>query len=149
MSSASSSGNAGTVLLEDAQSDSSDIQDVEAILGSLHRICANVEKLTDSSFRRFRTISKRAKQEVTPLRLHTLQAKPAAEPWLKKRKLAVKPTFRDFFECLINEHAKEHRLDLTSRSIRLNADAATLLGLPVDTSLSFFDLMRHLPQAFH
>jgi hypothetical protein len=128
--------------------DNSEVEDVEVILSSLRRTCANLEKLTDASYRRFKTISKRAKQEVTPLRLQKLQPKPAASAWLRARKLSARPTFRDFFEAFLHEHAKEHRLELTSRSILLNEDACRLFRVDLETSLTFYELLEKLPTIF-
>lgn len=128
--------------------DNSDVEDVEVILNSLRRTCANLEKLADASYRRFKTISKRAKQEVTPLRLQKLQPKPSASAWLRARKMSPKPTFRDFFEAFLHEHAKEHRVELTTRSILLNEDACHLFRVEPGTSLTFYELMEKLPSIF-
>ena len=130
------------------ETDSSEVEDVEVILSSLQKICANMEKLTDSSYRRFKTISKRAKQEATPLRNQKLQPKPAASKWLRSRTLPARPTFREFFELFLQEHAKEHRVYISNRSILLNNDACHLFQVDIGTSLTFYELMRKLPLLF-
>jgi hypothetical protein len=135
------------VFMED--SDSSDSQELKSLLRSLSRSALHIENLADSSYHRLKNIRKKAKMEVIPLRLQKLQAKPPAMVWLKKRKMLTRPSFREFFRQLIDEHAKEDRLELTNRSIRLNEDASQLFGVEPDTCVSFFELMAKLPEVFY
>jgi hypothetical protein len=65
--------------------------------------------------------------------------------WLTDHRLPVECTFTDFFEVFVEEHKKEHRLDLSKRSICLNEEACILFGIKaVNPVVSLYDLLERL-----
>ena len=77
-----------------------------------------------------------------------LEAKPKLQTWLRVRKMPFTLRFVDFFAKFLEEHANEHRLDLSSRSIRLNEESAILFNHTADTTIHLLDLLYHIPDLF-
>jgi hypothetical protein len=77
-----------------------------------------------------------------------LTAKPKLQIWLRVRKIPFTLRFVDFFAKFLEEHAKEHRLDLSSRSIRLTKESAILFNHTADTTIHLLDLLYHIPDLF-
>lgn len=77
-----------------------------------------------------------------------LTAKPKLQTWLRVRKMPFTLRFVDFFAKFLEEHANEHRLDLSSRSIRLNEESAILFNHTADTTIHLLDLLCHIPDLF-
>lgn len=128
------------------------VEDTGASLAeTLDRLRAATEQLrqqTQEVVSNFRLTVKKSKWETTNLSEAALVAKKPLKKWCEERSLPTKISFQRFFETFLEEHRKERRCDMTTRSIRLNSAAAVLVGVPTDTSVCFFDLMGHLPELF-
>ena len=131
-----------------SDSDSFDSFDAfEESLSALRDHSAALERLSEQAHGHFQDFRKRISD--TPresLAEITLKAKPVLYGWLTKRGLPTSLSFQDFFAEFLKEHAKEHRLDLSDRSIHLNADAAALIRNegPID----LLDFMLYVPRLF-
>ena len=77
-----------------------------------------------------------------------LQAKEQLKPWLTQRLLPTSLSFQEFFAVFLKEHAKEHRLDLSRRSIHLNPDAVALLQYNSNDPISILDFLLFIPVLF-
>jgi hypothetical protein len=128
-------------------SDTESIASLEECLVTLREQSASVERLFEETQEHFHKFRKRI--DDTPrdsLAEVTLKAKPVLHDWLTKRGLPTSLSFQEFFAEFLKEHAKEHRLDLSDRSIALNADAAALIRNegPID----LLDFMLYVPVLF-
>lgn len=79
-----------------------------------------------------------------------LQPRTRMMKWLTDRGLPVESSFTDFFEVFVEEHKKEHRLDLSRRSIQLNPAACILFGKDsTDQWISLYELFANLPTLYY
>lgn len=110
---------------------------------------ASLERLSEQAHGHFQDFRKRVAE--TPresISEVTLQAKPCLSGWLEKRGLPVSLSFQDFFAEFLKEHASEYRLDLSDRSITLNADAAALIGYTSQDPIDLLDFLLYVPSLF-
>lgn len=79
-----------------------------------------------------------------------LQPRTRMMKWLTDRGLHVESSFTDFFEALVEEHKKEHRLDLSKRAIQLNTAACVLFGYKdIDRWIPLYELFSKLPTLYY
>ena len=89
-------------------------------------------------------LAKESNEEV-PLQPRTRMMK-----WLTDRGLKVESTFQEFFEAFVEDHKKEHRLDLSTRSIQLNTAACVLFGYKdTNPKVSLYDLLERVPSLYY
>ena len=109
----------------------------------------SVEKLSEKAYGHFQDFRKRLVESPNESMSEvTLQAKPCLSGWLKKRGLPASLSFQEFFAEFLKEHAKEYRLDLSGRSIDLNADAVALIGYIGDEPIDLLDFLLYVPCLF-
>ena len=96
------------------------------------------------------TLKKKVEEEQEePIQKSELIAKLAMQKWLKKRKLNARIKFQTFLDKFITEHADEFRCDISERTICLNKDACTLLGIKEkDYKMHILDLFQRLSELF-
>jgi len=108
-----------------------------------------IERLSEQAHGHFQDFRKRvAETPMESISEVTLQAKPILHTWLKKRELPASLSFQEFFAEFLKEHAKEYRLDLSDRSISLNADAAALINYASQEPIDFLDFLLYVPTLF-
>lgn len=73
-----------------------------------------------------------------------LQPRTRLMKWLTDRNMPVDTSFHTFFDAFLVEHKQEHRLDLSTRSIRLNKAGAHLFQCQLNTTVPLYDLLRSL-----
>lgn len=128
-------------------SDSSEGESEGSYIESL-TILKNAIKDVDALFTKCQEHYKVFHQKVSlPLDEALLEPRPSTIEWLQKRKLPLKLTFADFFAKMLEEH-RDMRLDISTRSIIVNADAAKLFGVPTDTHVSILTILQKLPILF-
>jgi len=110
---------------------------------------AAAERLSEQAHGHFQDFRKRvAETPMESISEVTLQAKPCLSGWLKKRELPASLSFQEFFAEFLKEHAKEYRLDLSDRSISLNADAAALINYASQEPIDLLDFLLYVPTLF-
>lgn len=122
---------------EETESESS----LEEILETLTRTAKGMEISLFEARVQMRMVQKKVSAEVA------LQPRAKVRTWLEKRGRPVTADIEEFFEWLLEEHAQDDRLDVSARSIILNADAQHLFGLGKQP-IAFLDLLEHLPKVY-
>jgi len=136
-------------MIEHESIESIDSLSFEESLIILRDHSASIERLSDQAHGHFQNFRKRiAETPRDSMSEVTLQAKPCLFEWLKKRGLPTSLSFQEFFAEFLKEHAKEYRLDLSNRSIALNADAASLIGYTRQEPIDLLDFMVYVPRLF-
>lgn len=119
---------------------------LEDTLQSLKRNAYAVEIHLQQSILHLKKLQKRLIEESKDISQQALQPRTRMMKWLTDRGLPVESSFTEFFEVFLEEHKKEHRLDLSKRTISLNADACILFGYKSKSvELHILDLMEKLP----
>ena len=119
---------------------------LEDTLQSLKRNAHAVEIHLQQSIQYVKALQKKIIEESKDISEHTLQPKTRMMKWLTDRGLPVESSFTEFFEVFLDEHKKEHRLDLSKRTVSLNTDACILFGYKSKhVELHILDLMEKLP----
>lgn len=101
---------------------------VGATLESLKRNAKALDVHYQEARKKFKDFYVKVAQESEGLGETPLQPRTRMMKWLTDRGFSEHSTFLDFFEAFIEEHKKENRLDLSTRSIYLNHDATILFG---------------------
>jgi hypothetical protein len=136
-------------MIEHESIESIDSLSFEESLLILREHSASLEKLSDQAHGHFQSFRKRmAESPSESMSEVTLQAKPILHTWLKQRGLPTSLSFQEFFAEFLKEHAKEYRLDLSNRSIALNADAASLIAYTSKEPIDLLDFMLYVPRLF-
>lgn len=119
-------------------------------LASLKRNADSIQIYLQESLKKCKAFQHRLAEESKNLAELPLQPKTRLMKWLTDHGLPVECTFQDFFEAFVDEHKKEHRLDLTTRSIQLNSAASILFGYK-DTNpwVPIYDLMEKLSVLYY
>ena len=119
---------------------------LEDTLQSLKRNASATETYLVESIHHLRQFQKRVAEESKELSQMNLAPKTRMMKWLTERGLPVECSFPEFFEVFLAEHKQDHRLDLSRRTIRLNAAACILYGVKgKDPEVHILDLMEKLP----
>ena len=119
---------------------------LEDTLDSLKRNALAVEVHLQESLKRMKGFQKRMTENSKDISEVPLIPKTRMMKWLTDRGLPVECTFQEFFEVFLEEHKKEHRLDLTERSLKLNSAACVLLAMKdCDPVVSLYALLEKLP----
>lgn len=108
--------------------DESEAISLEHSLEGLKRDANAVEIHLLESIKQLKGVQKRVAQESKTIDV-PLQPKTRMMKWLTDRGLKVESTFQEFFEAFVEEHRRDHRLDLSTRTIQLNTPACVLFGL--------------------
>lgn len=101
---------------------------VGATLESLKRNAKALDVHYQEARKKFKDFYVKITQESEGMGETPLQPRTRMMKWLTDRSLTVESTFQEFFEAFVEEHKKENRLDLSTRSICLNRDASILFG---------------------
>lgn len=119
-------------------------------LASLKRNADSIQIYLQESLKKFKAFQYRVVEESKDLAELPLQPKTRLMKWLTDHGLPIECTFQDFFEAFVEDHKKDHRLDLTTRSIQLNSAASILFGYK-DTNpwVSIYDLMGKLTVLYY
>ncbi len=119
---------------------------LEDTLQSLKRNAYAVEIHLQESIQSVKALQKKLIEESKDLSQQALQPRTRMMKWLTDRGLPVESSFTEFFEVFLEEHKKDHRLDLSKRTISLNAEACILFGYKSKhVELHILDLMEKLP----
>ena len=119
---------------------------LESTLQSLKRNARAVEIHLQQSIQDVKKLQKHVTEESKDISQHALLPRTRMMKWLTDRGLPVESSFTDFFEVFLAEHKKDHRLDVSKRTICLNADACVLFGYKSkQLELHILDLMEKLP----
>lgn len=131
--------------------DDDDNISLEDTLMSLKRNALAVDVHLQESIRKLKQLQKLVAHEMEePLAEIPLQPKTRLMKWLTDRGLKVESSFNEFFEAFVDEHKKEHRLDLSKRAIRLNTAACVLFGFKdTDSYVSLYVLLEKLPTLYY
>ena len=119
---------------------------LEDTLISLKRNAYAVEVHLQESLKRLKQFQKRLTGNSRDISEVPLQPKTRMMKWLTDRGLPVECTFQEFFEVFLEEHKKEHRLDLSKRTVQCNSAACVLLGMKdCNPVVSLYTLLEKLP----
>lgn len=126
--------------MDTEQDDSISLEDS---LDSLKRNALATQVMLQETVKSLKVFQMKVLEETTvPPSAKPLQPKTRMMKWLTDRHLGVESSFSDFFEAFLEEHKKEHRLDLSTRSIQLNKKASILLGYEDDQWVSVYDVLE-------
>jgi hypothetical protein len=132
----------------DESQEENDTISLEDALESIKRNSKAAEVHYLESVKQLKAFQKRlAKEsnEEVPLQPRTRMMK-----WLTDRGLKVESTFQEFFEAFVEDHKKEHRLDLSTRSIQLNTAACVLFSYKdTNPKVSLYDLLERVPSLYY
>jgi hypothetical protein len=119
---------------------------LEETLETLKRNANAVEVHLQESIKHLKRLRKQLAEDSKDLSEMPLQPRTRMMKWLTERGLPVESTFAEFFEVFIEEHKKDHRLDLSQRTVQLNSGACVLFGLKEQNPvMTLFDLLEKLP----
>jgi hypothetical protein len=114
-------------------------------LESLKRNAKAVDVYFQETRKKLKDFQKKLAEESGGLNDVPLQPRTRMMKWLTDHGLPVECTFTDFFEVFVEEHKKEHRLDLSKRSICLNENACILFGIKGrNPDVCLYDLLERL-----
>ncbi len=130
--------------------DEQNIVYIEQHLSSLKTASQVAEREIVAALNRLKLTEHKLKIELEELSETQLRSKPLLRKWLKARDLPLDCSFQQFFQAFLDEHKKEHRLDLSDRSILLNAEGCKLFGMEgKEKKVSIHDILEHLPVLYH
>ena len=130
--------------MEDQEATDTEGISLEETLDSLKRNAAAVDVYCKEARTRMKAIHTTAMEAIASSAEVPLQPRTRLMKWLTDHGLPVDTSFHDFFDTFLLEHKQDHRLDLSSRSIRLNKAGAHLFQQQVNTTVSLYDLLRSL-----
>ena len=123
---------------------------IEEHLSSLKKSAKVAEDAVVNAMHRLKVVQFKARVEMEDLAETELRSKPALRKWLEARNLSTDCSFQEFFDAFLQEHKKENRLDISDRSILLNADGCKLFGFPgKDKKVLLPELLERLPSIYH
>jgi hypothetical protein len=132
--------------MADEQEAETETISLEDTLQSLKRNAYAIEIHLQQSIQGVKRLQKHLLEESKDLSNQSLQPRTRMMKWLTDRGLPVESSFTDFFDVFLEEHKKEHRLDVSNRTIRLNEDASILFGYKSkQPQIHILDLMEKLP----
>lgn len=114
--------------MTDSSEEPDDTISLEDSLSALKRDANAVEVHLLESIKQLKIFRKNLAKESKTIDV-PLQPKTRIMKWLTDRGLKVESTFQEFFEAFVEDHKKDHRLDVSARTIRLNSSACVLFGL--------------------
>jgi hypothetical protein len=119
---------------------------LEDTLKNLKRNATAVEVHLQESIKYVKRLKKQIAEESKDISQVPLQPKTRMMKWLTERGLPVESTFQEFFEAFLEEHRKDHRLDVSNQTIRLNSAACVLLGMKdCNPVLHLYAFLEKLP----
>lgn len=126
----------------DTENDTISLEDT---LDSLKRNANAVQTHFQESLKHLKAFQHKLAKDSKDITEVPLQPKTRMMKWLTDRGLAVESTFEEFFEAFVEDHKKDNRLDITTRSIRLNTAACILFGYKdMNPVVSIYDLIGKL-----
>lgn len=132
------------------EEEDNDIISLEDTLETLKRNANAVQTHFQESVKHLKAFQHKLAKESKDITEVPLQPKTRMMKWLTDRGLPVESTFEEFFEAFIEDHTKENRLDLTTRSIRLNTAACILFGYKdINPVVSIYDLLGKLDVLYY
>ena len=126
--------------------------DIEDLCSSLRKSSMDVANLYNDTFVQMKMLKKKMKeQESDTYSLNTmaLKPKPHTKLWLKKNKLYRELSFHEFFTYVCHILAKEHRLDLSKRTVTPSEDIAQLFHVPAEQPIHILDFIERTPELFY
>jgi hypothetical protein len=128
----------------------SELDAIEQQLSTLKQTAAKAEDAIVAAMNKLKVVQYKARAEMEELAETELRSKPALRKWLQARDLSTDCSFQEFFDAFLQEHKEDHRLDITDRSILLNADGCKLFGLAgKDKKILLLELLERLPAIYH
>ncbi len=137
--------------MEEATKDlEDDVISLEATLESLKRNAKAVDVHYQEARKKFKDLYVKVAHESEGLGETPLQPRTRTMKWLTDRGLREQSSFLDFFEAFVDDHKKENRLDLSTRTICLNHDAVVLFGLKgVNPVVSIYEVIEKLNSLYY
>ncbi len=130
---------------QEAETELDDTISLEDTLGNLKRNANAVQVHFVESLQQLKKVQHKLIQESKDLSESPLQPRTRMMKWLTDRGLPVESSFVDFFEVFVAEHRKEHRLDVSKRTLKLNSAACILFGYKdMDPVIHLYDLLQKL-----
>jgi len=115
---------------------------LEDTLESLKRNAKAAEVHLVESLKQLKVFQRNLAKESKSVEL-PLQPKTRLMKWLTDRGLKVESSFQEFFEAFVEDHKKDHRLDLSERTIQLNTAACVLFGMKdTNPKVPLYDLLQ-------
>lgn len=134
---------------QEAETETENIS-LEDTLNSLKRNAYAVEIYFQETKRKLKDFQHKLAEESDKISELPLQPRTRMMKWLSDRGLAAEIPFTDFFEVFVEEHKKEHRLDLSNRSIHLNTAACILFGYnDINPIVSIYELLGKLNTLYY
>jgi hypothetical protein len=131
--------------MEEIQADVDDTISLEDTLESLKRNANAVDVHLQEARKKLKAFQHKVSEESLSLRETPLQPRTRMMKWLTDRQLPIESSFVDFFEVFVEEHKKESRLDISSRTLYLNTDAVVLFGYKEkEVTVHLYDLLEKL-----
>ncbi len=122
---------------------------LEESLTTLKRDAKAVEVHLLESIKQMKGFQKKVAQESKTIEV-PLQPKTRLMKWLTDRGLKVESTFQEFFEAFVEEHKKDHRLDVSQRTIQLNTAACILFGMKdTSPSIHLYDVLEKIQNLYY
>lgn len=123
---------------------------IEEHLSSLKKSAKVAEDAVVNAMNRLKVVQFKARVEMEELAETELRSKPMLRKWLEARNLSTDCSFQEFFDAFLQEHKKENRLDISDRSILLNAEGCKLFGWVGKEKKVFLpELLERLPSIYH
>lgn len=128
----------------------SELDAIEEQLSTLKQTAMKAEDAVVAAMNKLKVVQYKARAEMEELAETELRSKPTLRKWLEARDLSTDCSFQEFFDAFLQEHKKEYRLDISDRSILLNADGCKLFGLGgKDKKVLLLELLERLPSIYH
>ncbi len=134
------------VILEEA--DDVDDVDIDELCIALRKSTEQIASLYNDTYMQFRGMRKKLREEMTTMDKQPLRPKSNTKKWLVKHGLAETSSFHEFFGKVCDELAKEHRLDISHRTVLPNKEIAKLFQVPVDEPIHIIDFIKQAPELF-
>ncbi len=132
------------------ETDGEEIISLDDTLASLKRNAIAAQTHFQESLRKLKAFQHKLLKESKDLSESPLQPRTRMMKWLTDRGLAVESSFTEFFEVFIEEHKKEHRLDISKRTLCLNSAACVLFGYKeFNPEIPLFDLLSKLSLLYY
>ena len=136
-------------MAESAEESGTDDISLEDTLESLKRNAKAAETHLLESVKQMKQFQRDLAKESKSMDI-PLQPKTRLMKWLTDRGLKVESTFQEFFEAFVEDHKKDHRLDLSHRTIQLNTAACVLFGYKdTNPKLHIYDVLSNVGALYY
>lgn len=135
------------VLLEDSSAE--DSENLQELCQSLQTSSLQLADAIEDTYQHFKLIRRKVKDEEYSLDKMPLKPRAHTRAWMAAHGLPEQVCFEEFFAVILDELAKDNRLDLSARSLLPNTHLAALCKIPVDQPIHIMDFLSLVPTLFH